>query len=305
MALETVRVRVVSDSLVAEPGPVADVVVRVYDETGTLLITSGVTGGEGVVEFTLDGGDPAVVYQLRFSKIGASIASPQQIRVYSPAVVAPTPGGNSFEVLASLLSLPQAPNAHQCRASGIVLGPDGAPLAGVDLHFIYQKYPSVVGSHPVLGERVRCRTDQHGFVKVDLIRGACYLATVEDLEDLNREVVVPDRASMPIAHLLFPVVAKVEYDPPGPWTISKGDSLTLIPTVLASDHRTIPGAGIKDVVYKISDPTIAGLSIHEDRLVLRGGHVGTTTLVVTRKDTSIVHQPDLSIDGGVSYITVS
>jgi hypothetical protein len=304
MAIETVDILVQSDEVA--PEPVDGVTVRVYDAAGAALITSGVTGTvvPGRVEFSLEGSNPATVYQLRFHLNGGSIVSPQQIAVYSPPAAAPS-GANLFEVEATLFSLPPAADHRLCRCSGHVRGPDGIPRRGIDMHFIPCFNPLVVEGMGVLGERVRVKSDKAGFVQVDLYRNGIYRATIESHENIQREVVVPDRSSVNLNHLLFPVVAAVSFDPPGPWSIPAGAELEIEPTIRASDFRVLEGTGDADVTYAVDDTNIAHVAVRANRIYIRGLVVGATSFRVGRRDRSIVYIPDLGIGGAVVAVSVT
>ncbi len=286
------------------PEPVDDVVVRVYDANGTTLITEGTTGDvlEGAVELVLDGDVAPTEYQLRFFIAGGRISMPQQIAVYSPASSAPT-GANNFQITAELFTLPAAIDTSLCRASGVIRGPGGSPRRGIDIHFI-PLYPAVVGGQAVLGERVAVRTDKNGYVQVDLVRGLCYYATVESDDDRQREVVVPDRSSINIAHLLYPIVAVIEYSPAPPWTINVGDQLTIVPTVICNDFRELQSPAADDVDYSTVNDGIASVSVLADAITLTGVSAGTTTLNAVRKDKSLVYLPEPGVDGGAETVTV-
>jgi len=305
MALETVTITVLSDDLV--PVTVDDVVVRVFDETGTTLITSGTTGdpiADGVVEFTLDGDVTPIRYQLRIFISGGSISSPKYIDVYSPAVDAPT-GANNFELTATLFTLPQAVNPRLCRASGYVLGPDGRPRSGIDVHFIPCFSPLIVDDYGVLGERVACHTDTTGYISVDLFRTGVYRAIVEGHENSGREVVVPDRASINIFHLLFPRVATVDWSITAPWSVATGSSFDVTPELTATDFQVLDGAAAEDVAYTVENTAVATVEVVGTAIKVKGVAPGSTNVVVTRIDSSLVYIPDLDIVGGTVAVTVS
>lgn len=305
MALETVLVSVNDDQVV--PQPVDGVVVRVFDATGTTFITEATTGVPlpGQVMFTLNGAGPTpVTYQLRFYINGGAILSPQYIEVYSPPALAPT-GANNFVVTASLFALPTATNPRLCRASGYVWGPDGHLLRGLDIAFIPCFRPLVVDGYGVLGERVNTRSDEDGYLSVDLLRDGIYQVTIESHENITRAVYVPDRSSINIFHLLFPLVISVDYTPAGPWTIATGASLDLTPVVKANDYRTLTGVADADVEYTVDDPAVASVTVGTDKITLKANAPGSTTLRVARRDTSIVYIPDPAISNGAVAITVT
>ncbi len=304
MAIETVTILVQDDEVV--PSPVDGVTVRVFDATGTTFITSGVTGAvtPGEVDFSLNGDDPPILYQLRFHINGGSIVSPQQIEVYTPPANSPT-GTNNFEVTASLFSLPVAADPRCCRVSGYMRGPDCKPRKGIDIHWIPCFNPLVVDDIGVLGERVATRTDEDGYIQVDLYRDGYYQATVESHENIQRQVLVPDRSSVNVNHLLFPIVVKSEFSPAGPFVVASGGELEITPTITASDFRVLEGVGAEDVSYTTDDPDIATVAVRNDKILLQGVAPGSTTLRVARLDESIVYIPDPGIDGGTVTVTVT
>ncbi len=305
MALETVLITVQDDEVV--PSPVDGVTVQVYDSTGTTLQTSGVTGAvnPGEVEFILNGDDPPIEYQLRFSITGGSIVSPQAIEVYTPPANSPT-GTNDFEITASLFTLPVAVDPRLCRASGYVRGPNGVARKGVDIHWVPCFNPLVVDDIGVLGERVATRTDSTGYIQVDLYRDGYYQATVESHESVQRLVLVPDRSSVNVNHLLFPIVVSAAFSPAGPFAVAVDDTLVVTPTITASDFRVLDGAGTDDVIYSTDDSDIATVAVNSDgTLTITGISAGSTNLTVARADQSIVYIPDPGISGGTVAITVT
>lgn len=294
MPLETVRVTVMSDDVV--PVPVDDVVVRFFEDDEVTLVTEATTGAveSGVAEVTLDGDLVPTTYYLRFYVQQGTIVSPQQIAVHSPASGAPT-GANNFEVTASMFSLPAATDTRLCRVSGFVLDPSGRPRAGANIQFVRCPGPISSGGALILGERVSQKTDRNGYLQIDLVRGSDYLVTVDGHENIPREVTIPDRSSMALAHLLFPVVATASFDPAGPWTVAVGNSLTITPTITASDYEVLDGAALEDVIYSIDDPDVASLETSSGSITVHGVAVGGTTVRLERRDTSIVHHPDTGI----------
>lgn len=294
MPLETVRVRVLTDDPV--PEAVEDVIIRIFDEN-TEYVTQAVTGSDGWADVTLNGDDPGIEYQLRFYLVGGSFEQPQMIEVFSPASASPT-GTNDFGVSAHLRTLPEAVDPRLCRASVRVLWPDGRPKVGADAHFIPLFSPVMTYGEVVLAERVTTRSDRNGLLLVDLFRDCCYEATVEGHENIQRQIHVPDRPSVNLGDLLFPIVTEVEFTPaPAPdYTVPVGGSLLLVPTVRTSDHRELVGVAPEDVEYVIDDITVAAVQVFsQTQIVLRGVAAGTTTLRMVRRDTSIRRMPDAQV----------
>ena len=124
MANETVRI-FVEDQQTPTPSPIENVLVRVFDSTGTTFLTENYSDVSGIADFTLDGDDPPNEYQIRLSKNGVAFSgslgddskSPQLIQVYSPPSSAPN-GKNDFTVKGETFTRPVATDPRLCRASG-------------------------------------------------------------------------------------------------------------------------------------------------------------------------------------------
>jgi len=320
VAVETVKIYVKDqDDL-----PIVDVLVRVFDETGTTFISQNYTtlvSGRAEAEFTLDGDDPPISYTIRLSKTGVAFdgnqgdasKTPQLITIYSPPTAAPN-GTNNFEVIGQTFTLPTATDPRLCRASGFFKDPTGQPLAGLEMEFINQFRPAVVDGYGVLGAKVDVRTDEDGYVEIDLYRFAEYHVMIQGLETaeecdtgaivFDRDIVVPDRASMSLLDLLFPVVASIDWGLTAV-SVAEGESLDIFPSLTATDYRELTGSANEDVIYSVEDEEIASVSASEDRVTVVGKAAGITNLIATRKDQSIVIIPAAEISGQPIEITVT
>jgi hypothetical protein len=317
MAVETVKIYVVDQ----DDDPVVGVLIRFFDATGTTFITQQVTslvGSDAVAEVTLEGDDPAIEYTIRLSKtgvafdgsLGSSSKSPQLISVASPPDLP-----NEWDVLAVTFSRPTATSPRLCRCSGFFLDIAGRPLVNMDISFINTFAPAVVDGSAVMGPEIQVRTDEDGYVELDLYRNGIYDAWVPGVcarEDADgntaiafpRTVMVPDSSSANLPDLLFPVVEAVDF---GVASLSlevleQGD---LTPVVTASDGRTLVGAALEDVIYTIDDLSIAGISTSATQVFVVGAAPGTTVLRATRKDLSVVKIPNTEITGQPLTITVT
>lgn len=304
MAIELVDI-LVRD--VAPPNdPISGVTVFVYDGTGTTLVTSGATDGAGHVQFMLPGtaAPTPTLYQLRTYKQGISSPQPVYIEVFSPAAGSPT-GTNNFRIEAAVFVLPQSIDPKLCRLSGYIRWPDGRPKQGIDVHFIHRFNPLIVDGVGVIGERGACRSDKNGYIQIDLYRKGCYRAIVEGHENVGRSVHVPDLSAANINYVLFPRVAGVVFTPAGPWSLAVGAELEIQVDVQLTSGYTIDGTAPEDVLYSLpsGDPT-ASLQVLDDRIILRGNAPGTSSLTVTRVDTSLAYDPDTAITGSGTTFTV-
>jgi hypothetical protein len=241
-------------------------------------------------------------YYVRFYKDKIVIKQPQLLQVVST-----TPNSNYFLVPGHVYAPPEALNARMCCCSGFFRQPDNSPAVNHDIHFIPKFDPLLLEGNAMLTERVRGRTDSKGYVQVELVRFGQYEVTVEGLEDQQRIITIPDAPSVNLPDLLFSVVDRIEFDPPGPWNIGVGvlNDFTVTPTVYTSDGRILPGTAMQDVQCAVSDPNVAAVLPTDKTIVLRGMAPGTTTLVPTRWDNSIIRIPNPPIQGTPVALNVS
>jgi hypothetical protein len=288
---QSVDVTVVDDTPSGDP--VEGMLVRVFGTSGDFH-TQDTTDADGNVGFTLWSQD----YDLRFYKFGAQVSQPQRITVSETEA-------NEFNVLATVFEPPLSNDPRLCRCSGYFRDITGAPHKNVDIHLIGGFNPILLEDSAVLSERRTVRTDEDGYVCVDLIRGACYEATVQGFEDTQRWVLVPDQLSASLPHMLFPIVAEVTFDPVGPYALAVGGTLELTPTVLTSSGVPLEGTAQQDVIWSSSDGAVFSVAVGQTTLTLTGVGPGTADLEVVRQDNSIVHIPLTVIQGSPQEVTVT
>jgi hypothetical protein len=245
--------------------------------------------------------------------LGNASKSPQLITIYSPPTASPS-GTNNFVVTGQTFMLPVATDLRLCRASGFFKDPAGRPLAGLDLEFINQFDPTIVDGFGVMSSKIDARTDVNGYVEIDFYRNGIYQAMVESIEAptssdegaiiFERKIVVPDRPSININDLLFPVVKSIAWNP-DPISLAVGDTLDILTTVISSDYQTLIGTANEDILYSTEDESIAVVTALIDKLVLAGVKVGATNLIAVRKDQSVVVIPWTGITGSPILVTVT
>jgi hypothetical protein len=275
--------------------PVSGVVCRVYTQDGSIFSTQTATDGDGHVGFMLSDG---ATYQLRFYKFGVSFTNPQYI------AVVPAPGVNKFDVLAELVTPPVPADRRLCTAFGFFRTPDGSPAAKVDLHFLPKFNPLIVEGSAVLVERTIVRTDEKGYVEVNLFRNGQYDVMLQGMEDTQRRISVPDAPNVNLPDLLFPVVSLITFDPPGPYTLPVGEQMQLTPSVFTSDGNTDPLGNAYDVMWSSDNPDVLGLNLAGGVITLNGNSPGVANVIAKRSDLSIVRIPDLGIIGIPQLVTV-
>lgn len=291
MSYESVDVYV-KDNTPAE-APVEGMIVRVFDTAGSFH-TQDTTDSEGHVGFTLWSQD----YNLRFYKFGVQVSQPQRITVSETEP-------NIFDVEATIFSHPIANDARLCRCSGYFRTVAGGPQKGLDIHLQGEFDPILLEGAAVLSERVAIRTDRNGYVCVDLIRGANYLATIQGLEDCQRRISVPDLPSANLPDLLLTVVKEITFDLPAPFSVAEGATLQLVPTVIGSNQVPLVGMANADVLWSSSDEAVFTVGVEPEQLVLTGVAVGTAELRAVRRDNSIISIPDTGIEGVPQTVNVT
>jgi len=278
----------------AEPNtPVEGVLVRVYEQDGSLIFSEAATDADGHVGFLLWSGK---TYSLRFYKFQVGFTQPQLIEVKTE-VMTPGTTPNTFDVEAEVLEFPVANDSRLCRASGYFRDITGAPYANLDMHF-RGRFPVALleGSGVVNATRI-VRTDDDGYACVDLVRCALYEVTMETLEGVRRCIKVPDAPSVNLPDLLFAKVEAVGFEPEGPFQLTVGGELELVTTVVGTDGVPLDGPAIQDVLWKTSDNGVFSFTTTATGLLLRGVGVGTAELQAERKDESIVSIPAAPISG--------
>jgi hypothetical protein len=310
VAVETVQVLVV-DQQTPTPVAIENTLVRIFDVTGATLVTQDYTDANGIADFTLDGSDPPIEYQIRLSKVGVAFdgnlgddsKSPQLISIYSPPTAAPN-GTNNFRVKGQTFSRPVATDPRLCRASGFFRRADGEPYPNLDLIFTPRFKPAIVDGDSVMWGDINIRTDDSGYAEIDLYRGGEYTVEVETLEDDLRSIIVPDSSSENLVELLFTVVDQVIFDPTS-LIMAVGDEEEVVTTVVGSDQRVLEGSACGDVVYEVEDTEVASVSVLNDKIVVIALKTGSTQLTVSRRDESVVVIPDTGIVHTPLSITVS
>ncbi len=279
--------------------PVAGVVVRIFDSTGTYFQTQAITDADGIASVSLVA---PLTYQTRFFKTRFSIKQPQLINVLEAPVA---PDTNDFTAVGHVYVPPEAVHPRLCRCSGFFKNLDNSPAREHIIHVIAIFDPILFEGDAMLTENLIQRSDDRGYVQFDLVRNGQYQVTVEGFEDTQRIITIPDLPSVNLPDLLFAVVERVEFNPPGPWTLAVGERLLLTPTVWTSDGRVLPGIAPDDVLWTTGSSSTALVCYAGTQLELRGGMEGVTELRAARTDNSVIRVPNPTIQGVPQVITVN
>ena len=275
--------------------PLAGVLVKIFDEAGVAAITEGITDATGCFACLLE----TQRYQVRCYKPHVTFGRPV-------VVVVGEPGPNDFELVGSPFEPPTSNDPRLCLAWGFFRGPDGAPAANVSIQLIARFDPLLLDGDAILSpERVEARTDKDGFMRVALIRFGQYDVTIEGLENVLRSISVPDQPNVNLPDLLFPVVASITFDPPGPYTLPRNQEITVTPVVRSSSGEVLEGTATADVNWRSSDDNVLGVKPSATTITLRGVGAGSAELRAERTDTSIIRIPNLPLAGVPVAVTVT
>lgn len=274
--------------------PVESVIVRVFDATGSVFFTQATTDADGHVGFLLS----TQQYSMRFYKQHATFKQPQLFTVLE------APEVNAFNVAAETFVPPVSNDARLCRCSGFFRNPDGSPQAYLDLHFYPDFSPIVVDGIGVVPRKAITRTDEDGYVEIDLYRCAKYRVSVEGMENEDRFIRVPDTSGTNLPDLLYPVVDHIIFDVDPPYEVTAGGELELTPVVYDSAGTPLTGTATADVEWTSSDQNVLGVSVTDTVVRLRGIATGSAELRAARKDLSIIRIPDTAIEGQPLTVSV-
>lgn len=273
--------------------PIIGAVVRIFTADGITPITEALTDSNGLAALLLNSG---TTYQARYYKYQVAFPKPQLLAISDSEL-------NDFQVMASALVPPLSPDPRLCVAFGFFRTVTGGPAANVDIQFISQFDPLILEGAGILNERQIAKTDVRGYVEVPLIRCGKYSLIIAGMEDIRRDIAVPDQANVNLPDLIFPVVREIVFSVPAPFNLAVGERLQTTPTLIASDGNS--DRNYWDVRWSTTDPSIAVVQPAGGVLTLIGVAAGTTQLVAVRKDKSIIAIPDLGIIGVPAQITVS
>jgi hypothetical protein len=290
------------DVYVKDTTPLTDgiegVVIKVYDETGTSLFTESTTDTDGHAGFLLQ----SQKYSLRFYKYQIGFTQPQIIEVLDAPI---PPVVNEFDVSGELFSPPAATDSRLCTASGFFRDVSGSPKRWLDMQFISRFDPILLEGSGVVTERQIIRTDENGYAQINLIRFGQYNVTVQDMEDTQRCITIPDAASVNLPDLLFPVVKEASLSPAGPYALAVDGTVEITPTVVTTSGVQLEGVATPDVIWGVADTAVASVALTATTVTIRGAAAGSTTLTATRRDQTIIRIPNTPIELGNVIVTVT
>lgn len=267
-----VLIVVQSDDIV--PVLLESVVVDVYDAGGS-FVTTNTTDVNGEAPFALDDAD----YDLLFFKRGISVLprQPQRITVDVGAVT------NTFDVIASVFSLPTTSNPTLCKVSGTLITATGAPapLARITLGPLVD--PIVLDPDSVYPcDVVNVVTDSDGYASFDLIRNIEYSAFL-DGSATEHTLVIPDSNSILLSTLLYPLPVLATMSQTTLALVAGGDvDSSTTYTITYSDGSVRSSSQWASIGISSSDELVATVTIQDGTILVTPLATGVANVTLTR-----------------------
>jgi hypothetical protein len=229
------------------PAPIVGAVVSVYDmATGVVLAGQATTDADGLAAFSLPGGDPSKIYEVRAYKQGVVFGGYKRIEVVEPLPTGAPQNFNTFDVTGNIMTLPVATDPYLCRCTGRFVNFSNQPIFGATVRIITKvdpgmQTPKVLNGSMVSAEVADLKTDANGFVTVDLPRGGEYYITFSGETDSLWNFKIPEQASANLIDLIHPAPVLAIWDqdvaPGDAITVQVGETVDVPLTVRFSDYE--------------------------------------------------------------------
>lgn len=281
---------------------VEDVQVRLYSDDGSTFITYGTTDSSG--EFTTD--VPDATYWVRFFKTGYAFASKLYVEVDAAQA------SNTFDVEAeNLEELPPSAANNLCRVSGYAVDAGGQPRKGATFQFMLSQVRHIVSGRPITAAKVISRSDEYGYLEVELIQNAFYEVVVEGLDDQVFMAQVPELQSCNLTELIWPYPARVDLSSSSV-AVASGDDEDVTVTLVLSSGVEMPlpddapaGAVSFTVAPESSDTDVATVSLSDSTLTITGVAAGSCTVTFTSSESYEERFPEISLSFDSISVTVT
>ena len=291
--------------------PIVGVSVSVLNPTTFAVVATAITDGTGRAAFSLPGvATPGTPYETRYFKLGVVFGNPKQIAVEDPPVTT-----NKFDMSGTLLVLPAATDPRVCRCTGRFMSFSNTPIIGATVRFMARaesgyQVPKVVDGNIISAETLALRTDEDGFVSVDLIRGAQYYVTFSGEDDVVWNILVPDVASANLIELIHPAPVQLVWDPgvaPGnAVSLAVGATLLVPFTLIYSDYEETAKNSTRWISLINSDDALADIGFSDGIVSITAKAVGvvnvTTEMLPSLKP---VRVPDYAIVAPTLVVTIT
>jgi hypothetical protein len=266
-------------------------------------VAQGVTDQDGIAALSL----PAGTYELRFFKVGLLFSNPFAIPVVEDGFV------NEFEIHGMQVGNFGVPaDTRLCRCVGRFVDFQNQPVPNAMVRIsapidLLEKNPKVVDGNAVMRSSLEVRTNDSGYVVLDLLRGGFYWLTFAGEEDEPWNLAVPDRQTANLIDLIHPYPVSLVWD-------SEVSSLSMVAnetvqmnfTVTFSDFQT-RSAELQDVLQFLnSAPDVIDLAYQTSgSLAITGRAPGDAVIQAKTVDDLFPKRvPDYSLQAPPLSVTV-
>lgn len=281
--------------------PLWPVTLKVLNTERTAIVTEVTSNEAGIASALLPVGE----YVVRAFHFGTAFEGERAFVVLEETTPIPAVPLNRFYIKGRRCSARHSLDARLCVASGYFRKADGSPADELDLRFSSEFAPVLVDGAAMTGVTTFTRTNKQGWAFVSLLRGAIYQGFIEGLETLERRLFVPDAPSWNLPDLFFPRALKLILPPDFTGiTLAVGEEKLFDIKVLSSDGRVSEYLW-DDVDWKCGDHRVVAFEHRGGQLWARGVGIGSTSIEVTRKSTSVYSVPERPIVGSPIEVTVT
>ena len=265
-----VNLQVLSDDQYSTP--VENIVVAIYDLSST-FISQSTTNSSGLVSFTLT--NPQ--YRVYLYKVGFSIIQPWLLNVDLTKI------SITYSLIGHVRTLPETLNPDLVRVSGSMVDFSGKPRKNLTLQF-YREPQVNIGDLIVEDVPVTFTSNEAGYFEFDLYRNMkfcdAYL-TERPLFDIE----TPDRASIELSHLIFPIPVNLAISPTTINVPLSGGAVNVSYTATFSDYSTDREFTSHWAQIKVDVDTSdhISLGIAKNYLTITPLSTGTTTMSFHRE----------------------
>lgn len=218
-----VNIQILDDTVYNNP--VSGVVIAVYN-LSSVFISQATTNSSGIVSFSLT--DPQ--YRVYIYKIGFSIAQPWLLNIDLTKI------SITYSLTGHVRTLPETLDPDLVRVSGSIVDFSGKPRKNLTLQF-YREPQVNIGDLIVENVPVTFTSNEAGYFEFDLYRKMrfcdAYL-TERPLYDIE----TPDRASIELSHLIFPIPVNLAISPTTINIPLSGGSMDIPYVATFSDYST-------------------------------------------------------------------
>lgn len=262
----------------AAPSPISGVTVVALTASNLTIAGEAITDSSGRAALLLPNGS----YEIRLFKMGVAFNGVYTAVVDDVAV-------NVFDVVGSPRTMPVALDPRLCRCSGRFVGLNNQPVKNSQVRFSAKaesgfQTPKVVDGQMVSADGLTMKTDDNGYLTVDLLRGAELYVTFAGEEDVVWNIKVPDRASINLIELIHPQPSSLTWDsaaaPNDEVSTYVGYQVSVPMKVLFSDFEELSTGLSKWLKLKSSDPSVAVVAFDGDRAAVLGVSPGQASILV-------------------------